>query len=337
MERCPPEILSRIFVLACADGGRAGSALTRVSTHVAAQAAPYRFWSVRVAGARQLQLFERALRAAPPHLRCAHHLFVSDRAGPRTRDFEYDAGDALILSAAHDRVAGASEWVRNALADAELFSASFPRVLALLADSLHTIALLIFAVHRPGVFAALAHTHFARLSHFTLVHKHLPVGPDDAPAGAVAMPVLRVLALGSLGRTAQRWPWIAAFVGACPLDTLVLRGLSFDANTRHALRHLLGLPPVPFPPHARLNIADPEWMDGLPWPMLARPVRCIRLREFLETGDMYALHRLTDEEFQLLEDGVQSLRVRKRFPDYAQLEDEWTWMVGEKALDFALA
>jgi hypothetical protein len=345
MERCPPEILSRIFVLACADGGRTGGVLRTVSTRIAAESAPYRFWSVRVAGPRQLARFEYAVTQAAPELRRVRHLMISDSAGVDTegfpRDFEYDDGDRLVQAARspafprrQDLAGHASRWVANAIRDAEEFGQAFARTLALVAAHVQSLTLLLFTVYRPHVIAALGEVAFPRLLRMTLLFKHQLGAPDDRPA-TVHMPRLQLLALGSLGSTDQRWPWIHAFVASCPaLDTLHLRGLSFDANTRHAVRHMLGRPPVPLAPH---DPAFVEWEDGRPPAPLPRAVRCLRLREFLEDvrGGMYPVQRLRAEQEKLRDDGVASLRVRKKFLDYAQVQDEWAWMLQEEALAFA--
>jgi hypothetical protein len=81
MERCPPEILSRIFVLACMDGGRIGGVLRLVSKRIAAQAKPYRFCSVQINGIEQTYAFERAVLKFDAPQRRVEHLMISDKNG----------------------------------------------------------------------------------------------------------------------------------------------------------------------------------------------------------------------------------------------------------------
>jgi hypothetical protein len=134
MERCPPDILARILVLACADAGRTGGVLRLVSKRIAMESAPYRFWSVSIAGHNQLRQFEYAISQTEPALRCVRHLMISDRVGVisepngRTfpRDFEYDEGDRLMQFSSggagvdqYLQAHSSSSWVTNAVNDAE--------------------------------------------------------------------------------------------------------------------------------------------------------------------------------------------------------------------------
>jgi hypothetical protein len=359
MERCPSDILARIFVLVCADAGRTGGILRLVSRRIAMESAPYRFWSVGIAGFNQLKQFEYAISQTEPSLRCVRHLMISDRVGVisepngRTfpRDFEYDEGDRLMQFSSggagvdqYLRDHSSSSWVTNAANDAEQFGQSFVRIIDLISSHVQSLVLLLFTVYRPHITKHLETASFPHLRDMTLMVKHQFGALEDYPT-AVNMPNLRTLSLGSLGTTHQRWPWIHAFVSSCSeLDTLHLRGMSWDLNTRHAIRHILGKEPVPFSPQRlrllSVNAPEAEWKDGVSSLRLLRPVRSVRLREFLERSYdpriVYSTRQSAADQQTLLEDGVVSLRTRRKFPDYAQVLGEWVWMLEEEALVFAL-
>jgi hypothetical protein len=163
------------------------------------------------------------------------------------------------------------------------------RTIDLISSHVQSLVLLLFTVYRPHITKHLETASFPQLRDMTLMFKHQFGALEDYPK-AVNMPNLQTLSLGSLGTTDQRWPWIHTFVSSCSeLDTLHLRGMSWDLNTRHAIRHILGKEPVPFSPQRRrllsVNALEAEWKDGVPSLRLLRPVRSVRLREFLERSN----------------------------------------------------
>lgn len=79
MDRCPAEILLRIFTLACTDGGRTGCALSLVSHAMRTASEPVRFHTVALHSVPHMRHFERLLgdeyELHPPTVR---HLFLFD-------------------------------------------------------------------------------------------------------------------------------------------------------------------------------------------------------------------------------------------------------------------
>lgn len=57
MENCPPEILDRVFALACTDDGTTGRALSLVSTRIHDISSPHRYFSIHVSGVERLTKF----------------------------------------------------------------------------------------------------------------------------------------------------------------------------------------------------------------------------------------------------------------------------------------
>jgi hypothetical protein len=72
-----------------------------------------------------------------------------------------------------------------------------------------------------------------------------------------------------------------------------------------------------------------EWEHGHPPAPLPRAVRCVRLHEFLENvrGGMCPMQSLGAEQRLLRDDDVATLCVRKKLLDYAQVQDEWAWLL----------
>ena len=77
MERCPPEILHRIFTLICNDAGGMGRSLSLVSRYVHDASKSVRFQTVLCEGADQILSFASALHRTPPRHRLVRHLFVT--------------------------------------------------------------------------------------------------------------------------------------------------------------------------------------------------------------------------------------------------------------------
>ena len=73
---CPAEIWSRIFSLACVDGGYTGRSLSRVSKYIQQVSMPYKYQTLRVPE-RQLRRLISTLNKMPADARCVRHLFVS--------------------------------------------------------------------------------------------------------------------------------------------------------------------------------------------------------------------------------------------------------------------
>jgi hypothetical protein len=80
MERFPPELLLKIFSLACTDGGPTGCSLSLVSRHIRDVSAPARLHSVALRGLPRMRLFAALLEQNPKHAR-VEHLFLTDNGG----------------------------------------------------------------------------------------------------------------------------------------------------------------------------------------------------------------------------------------------------------------
>ena len=78
MDRCPPEILYKIFALACTDGGYTGSSLSLVSRHIHATSFPVRYHTVSLWGFPRMCMFQKTLAPMSSYPPAVHHLFISD-------------------------------------------------------------------------------------------------------------------------------------------------------------------------------------------------------------------------------------------------------------------
>lgn len=78
MDGCPPEILLKIFALACTDGGTTGCVLSLVSRYIREVSSIVQLQTVAVDRVTRMRLFLDALRSRPAALRRVEHLFLSD-------------------------------------------------------------------------------------------------------------------------------------------------------------------------------------------------------------------------------------------------------------------
>jgi hypothetical protein len=81
MERCPPEICSRIYALACVDDGATGRALSLVSKYINETSKYTKFQSVAVRSLNQALAFAALLEQSPPGDHHVCHLFISMNPG----------------------------------------------------------------------------------------------------------------------------------------------------------------------------------------------------------------------------------------------------------------
>jgi hypothetical protein len=77
MERCPPEICSRIYALACVDDGTTGRALSLVSKYINETSKHTKFQSIAVRSLTQALAFADLLEQSPPGEHRVCHLFIS--------------------------------------------------------------------------------------------------------------------------------------------------------------------------------------------------------------------------------------------------------------------
>jgi hypothetical protein len=103
--RLPPEILHKIFPLACIDGGLTACTLRQVSHSFHQNVAPYRYRTVAVRGMRHLVDLVALLVDCTEQDRRIEHLYVSiRRPNPLTHDQETDDIQYNILDALIQRI-----------------------------------------------------------------------------------------------------------------------------------------------------------------------------------------------------------------------------------------
>ena len=78
MDKCPPEIHSRILYFACLDNGTTGRALSLVSRYIREVSLPYQWLSLRLVGARNLELFLQQCTDFEILRRPIYHLFLGE-------------------------------------------------------------------------------------------------------------------------------------------------------------------------------------------------------------------------------------------------------------------
>lgn len=82
MHNCPPEVLLKIFSLACLDGGATGCSLSLVSKHIGNVSSTVQLQSVYLNSAQRMGQFLAVLQTRAPELRHVKHLLVSDCGEP---------------------------------------------------------------------------------------------------------------------------------------------------------------------------------------------------------------------------------------------------------------
>lgn len=80
MEKCPSEIWTHIFLLACVDGGLTGCALSLVSHYFREVVLPVQLHSVALKGAGKMSVFSDLLARRAPEHRRVRHLFLTGLA-----------------------------------------------------------------------------------------------------------------------------------------------------------------------------------------------------------------------------------------------------------------
>lgn len=76
-ENLPPEILLKISLDACTDGGLTGRSLSLVSKHICAVSKPAKFHSIAIHGVWQALQFIQILDTIPLQTQPVHHLFIT--------------------------------------------------------------------------------------------------------------------------------------------------------------------------------------------------------------------------------------------------------------------
>jgi hypothetical protein len=77
MDKCPPEICTKIFSEACLDSGYTGRSLSLVSKFIHNTSQSVKFQSICLRGLDQTAAFASLLKKTPQHFRCVRYLFVS--------------------------------------------------------------------------------------------------------------------------------------------------------------------------------------------------------------------------------------------------------------------
>jgi hypothetical protein len=108
---CPAEIWSKIFSLACVDGGYTGRSLSRVSKYIHQASMPYKYQTLLVPE-RQLRHLIYTLKKIPADARCVRHPFVSS-----------------------------GKWEKGEADNNKFFEADRNRLLSLIAPSLRTLCI----------------------------------------------------------------------------------------------------------------------------------------------------------------------------------------------------
>jgi hypothetical protein len=342
-ERCPPEILSRIFVLVCTDGGRMGGVLRLVSRRIRTQVKPYRFWSVHVASTKQLQAFERAILKVGASLRRVQHLMISDRMAMdsqgSTLRFGYTDVPQTLLALF---IPGTPDTERAPLLDYNMaeeesraeFEQTLARTHGHVAMHLKSFTLVLFGGHYTRLFEGLRSRTFPRLTHFALYHKPCRVSllkPFRMPS------LLSFTFGGPHWAPHQAFDWARLLLSSCDaLEVIEIRGLTEDQDTRKMVL-LLGKPALGQSP-----TAPSQWINhhhvfySTTIGSLSRFIDSLSLRYFnVGRQGGPAVHDPNIREF-LIQEGVD-VHTDSIFPTYRQLREEWTSMLEEKALDYALA
>lgn len=142
MERCPPEIHSEIFALACTDDGRTARTLSEVNTYIRAVAAPFYFSTLSVSGPEQARALLQLLDTPTHTTRPIHHLFLCDRVKTHASSdwfhrFRSRSEDGEALFHALDAAAVA-------------FALLLPRLLAHAAPTLRSLIVLAYDPYRAA-------------------------------------------------------------------------------------------------------------------------------------------------------------------------------------------
>lgn len=85
MDKCPTELLVKIFTLACTDGGKTGCALSLVSSQVHVVSREVQLYSVSVNSIAHGRLLLKALQSRALEHRKVRHLFLSDKQNKPSR------------------------------------------------------------------------------------------------------------------------------------------------------------------------------------------------------------------------------------------------------------
>jgi hypothetical protein len=331
LERCPPEIQSRIFVLLCADGGRMGCVLRSLSKRVAAQSKPFRFWSVSISGTKQLEAFERTILKVGASLRRVQHLMISDKSGyvaGKPRTFNHDINDYLAqredLYSGRMRLTIAERAQRTSiLSDAHTFEQVFARVHGHIVAHLKTMSLMLFHTTYDRLFKDLSSRTFPRLTCFAFYSKTI-FGGQHEHAKMMRMPALESLVLGAPLIASNMERWLRIFLTTCDeLETIELRGAFDEHDMKTTVQLLLD---TRSPGDHSLDI----WaLSGkLRSPHFPRKVDRLFIRS-------YNRHLVASEALRALDDERISV-IAADFPDYLQLSLEWRDSLEQVALRFAL-
>ncbi|KAI0062658.1 hypothetical protein BV25DRAFT_593406 [Artomyces pyxidatus] len=153
MDRCPPEIHSLIFALACSDDGFTGRSLSSVSRYIRQASAPYHWQSLVVAGVEQTKRFADmvdGLGVEPAHQaddrisitvrRPIHHLFVSNRTLDFARELRFNEMGATKDMAERRKIANAFD------VEADDWAAAIRRIFSYAASTVHTLTMMCYDI-----------------------------------------------------------------------------------------------------------------------------------------------------------------------------------------------
>lgn len=127
MDRCPSELWTRIFGLACTDGGRTGCAIARTSRYFREAVIPVQLHSVALCGTNKMAVFADILEQREPAHRRVRHLFLSGRVTQAIRYKEVSSILFRILSIVAPDLLTLTSTMRQK-STAELDTLSFPRL-----------------------------------------------------------------------------------------------------------------------------------------------------------------------------------------------------------------
>jgi hypothetical protein len=326
-----------------------GATLKGVSKTMATISKPYRFWSVRISGARRLQEFERVMAKVGVKFRTVRHFFFSDCVldqGKPPRGKHYTecivhASDAPDLKS----FGSESTWkiTTNQHALGIIKRDLLSRVLAYISPHLKT---LIFILTASEALDAMSRHTFGSLQSIRIYMI------DSNPEGSaiphrMRMPELRTLWLGTSNKMSSTAPtaYSISLVRLAQeysdvLESVVLDGVAVYADTRYVLRHLLGRPDIKLvPPPLQAYIPNADWeLTFAPNPItrstpLACPIPHIELRAVpVYASDTPVYPEWMESQLQSLEeDGVRVCSfepAEMNRPSFLDLRDTWYREIG---------
>ncbi|KZT04438.1 uncharacterized protein LAESUDRAFT_727914 [Laetiporus sulphureus 93-53] len=245
MENCPAEIWSRIFFLACADGGHTGRSLSHVSRYFRQTSQLAQLHSIAISGVGQLYEFTEMLSRRPSELCMIRHLFVSSQDIPRKRPYAYPEilaslpqeelskhliyhlyrpGDEDLIQQLLKRAGHRRSWNKvSILAERRAaFRIVLLRLLRIVAPTLQTLTLYLDTSHQ----LVLQDVQFPSLVELTL-HSKFPIATVFGGPSRSVQPMPKLTRLHVAGDP----DCFEVFLGSVPaLTHLRLTGVSYLAS-----------------------------------------------------------------------------------------------------------